>query len=183
MKTRSTAGIEDLSKSLNQWLRYEQYKTSRTLMMRVRAARVLKASCSNGRASSQCTTCLWETKWWLLKSQHGRWGVRSSHACHNLVCSRHGLESQNYNLKLTVNDGHTWSPLSHCDLELAIKDCHAWSQVTWLRPRVDSERLSCLAPLRSSWHRVGRQRWPCLVLDDAAMTSIWLSTIVMLGPH
>ena len=72
------------------------------------------------------------------------------HTCHNPAHPRHGREVQNHDLELTAENDHALSPQTHRDLELAIRDGHAWSQMMWLCPRVDFQRLSCLAPTKSS---------------------------------
>ena len=57
-----------------------------------------------------------------------------------------------------------------------------WTGITKPWPRIDCQKQSCLVFARSSWPRVGHQRWPYLVLNHAAVTSIWPSMTAMLGP-
>ena len=92
-------------------------------------------------------------KRWLLKSWH----------------RRQGLTSSDQPLPLPYI-----SPSSSLSI---------WTRVTEPWPWIDCQRQSCLVPAVSSRPWVSHKKWPCLVSNHVAMTSIWLSITAMLGSH
>ena len=156
LEARLTVEIKDLFKNLTQRLRFGRDETSRTLMMKGHCASikgvVLESTSHFPRhhVSSRNETTAPEKA--DTGDETSRPLIRHSpcHTYHNPARPWHGLEAQNHDLELTVKDSHAWSLQTHRDLELATKGGHAWSQMTQLRPRVDLQRLSCLAPAKSS---------------------------------
>ena len=57
-----------------------------------------------------------------------------------------------------------------------------WTRIIEPRPQIHCQRWSWLVLARWLWPRVGHQRWPYLVSNHAAATSIWPSMTVMLSP-
>ena len=145
-------GMKALFEKLKQRWRSRRHEMSCTLIMRGHAARALKALCSNRRATSRGTMCLQEMKRRLLKK----------------LTRKVRFMSSDQTLSLPYLPPSSSFPM--------------WTRVTKRWPWIDCQRRSCLVLAKSSRPRVGHQRSPCLVSDDVATTSIWLSSTTMLGP-